>query len=140
METGFGVRFLVTGAYQANFFLLSICNRHSVHLIFWRMGMHLLIIRILKYSVIIIIKKKKIYGLQETKSEDSSVLHLAKSKLDLDIEDSAIYRLSSCWQCANSQQTSHSSQSHVIRALATSQQRSTKIEENRYCCEGGSHQ
>ena len=37
----FGVRFLVTGACQntqANLYLLSICNRCSVPLLFWRLG------------------------------------------------------------------------------------------------------
>ena len=40
VRTEFGVRFLVTGACQnsqVNFSLLSICNRHSVRLLFWRL-------------------------------------------------------------------------------------------------------
>ena len=50
----FGVGVLVTGACQnsqANFSLLSICNRHSERLLFWRLGKLLLFIRPKKYNI-----------------------------------------------------------------------------------------
>ena len=45
---------MMTGACQntqANFYLLSICNRRFVWLLFLRIGYHLLIIRPLKYNL-----------------------------------------------------------------------------------------
>ena len=54
VETEVSVRFLVTSFLehlhtQANFSLLSVCNRRSVRLLFWRVGKHLAIIRPLEY-------------------------------------------------------------------------------------------
>ena len=49
-----GVRFLVTGACQstqANFSLHSICNGHSLPLLFWHLGKFLLFIRPYQYNV-----------------------------------------------------------------------------------------
>ena len=50
MQTEFGVPFIVTGACQNNFSLLSICNRCFVWLIFLRLG-YILITRPYKYNL-----------------------------------------------------------------------------------------
>ena len=54
VETEFGLRVLVTGVcknIQANFSLLSICNGHSVRLLFWHIGKLLLFVRLQQHNL-----------------------------------------------------------------------------------------